>query len=200
MWWFNKGKYFSLIFWQVVILMAMFPLLASCGYRFVSMDVQGPTRDVSPTESFHSIAIPISRANSTFPGIEADFATAFREEFVSRSGLRLVSQEDADVVLEAQIAQISTTPSAYSVKEFTVGALMTKYETTSKRTLVVRLKARLMHKRSGRIIWEDPRMEERGSYRVGADPLVNIHNERKAYVDIARRLARRIFLRSLERF
>ncbi len=200
MWWSSKEKYPGEVFLSYLALLAVLFIHTACGYRFVGMEEQGASRKEPGGAGFHKIAIPISEGDSTFPGLEAAFTTAFREEFASRSGLRLVSKEEADVILEAKISRIKTTPSAYSVEQFNIGGLATEYETTSKRTLMVRLEARLIHKGSGKVIWKDSRIEERSSYPVGKDPLVNIHHERRAYIDIAKRLARRIFLKTVERF
>ncbi len=185
---------------RVLTWIVFLAVLLGCGYRFSPIGGSASPEGGGIGRQFHTIAIPMLKSSTTFPGLEADFTTAFREEFISRSGLELVPEKDADVVLEARITRITAAPSAYSVEEFTLGNLKAEYETTSRRTLKVRLWARLIHRGSGRVIWEEARMEERGTYQVGSDPLLNLHNERQAYLDIGRRLARRVFLKTVERF
>jgi len=64
----------------------------------------------------------------------------------------------------------------------------------------VRLEIQLVDRRQGKIIWREPAMEEQVSYFVSADPLESRYSERQALERIADRLAKRIYLRTMERF
>ena len=50
------------------------------------------------------------------------------------------------------------------------------------------------------IMQHEKEMEEDASYIVGTDPLANQYNQKQALQKIARRLAKRIYLKTMERF
>jgi hypothetical protein len=53
---------------------------------------------------------------------------------------------------------------------------------------------------TGKVIWREESMVTQASFDMGTDPLVNQYNERLALERIARRLAQRIYMRTMERF
>jgi hypothetical protein len=55
-------------------------------------------------------------------------------------------------------------------------------------------------RRTGKVIWRNENMEEKESYVVDRDPLVARFNKKNALETIAERLAKRIFLQTMERF
>ena len=62
------------------------------------------------------------------------------------------------------------------------------------------LDIKLMDQSKGHVIWSEANMEEKGRFKIGTDPLVNRFNQRQALERIARRLAKRIYLKTMERF
>jgi hypothetical protein len=173
--------------WSGALLFAFLVLLGSCGYKVrpvgqpVGIDIE-------------SLAIPMMESTSSLAGFEGDFTKLIRQEFVSHSRVPLVSREEAQMVLLGRVHIIKTEPLGYSL------AVSKDYPVTSSRWLIMRLEARLVDRRSGKIIWTEKNLEEKSSFQVGADPLVNQYNERQALEENAGRLAKRLYLRTMERF
>ena len=88
----------------------------------------------------------------------------------------------------------------YDLQQQIVGQDLTTHEVTSNRRMIIRLDMRLIDKSSGNIIWHDRDMEEKAIYAVENDPLVNRFNQQQALQRIARQMAKRIFLKTMERF
>jgi hypothetical protein len=162
-------------------------VLGGCGYKVrpvgqpVGIDIE-------------SLAIPMVESTSSLPGFEGDFTRMIRQEFVSNSRVPLVSREEAQMVLLGRVNIIKTEPLGYSL------AVSKDYPVTSSRWLIMRLEARLVDRRTGKIIWTEKDLEERSSFQVGSDPLVNRYNERQAIEENATRLAKRLYLKTMERF
>ena len=147
-----------------------------------------------------SIAIPMIESTSSNIGFEADFTRIIREEFISHVKVPLVSVEEAQAVLTGRIYDIRTEPLSYELEQQTVDGVVTTFEVTKSRRLKVKLDMRLADRRTGKVIWHDRAMEEKASFAVDEDPLVTQYNQQQALESIARRLAKRIFLKSVERF
>ena len=103
-------------------------------------------------------------------------------------------------MLIGKIQDIRTDPLTYRSQDFTVGGYTSTYEVTRSRKLRVRLDVQLVDKRQGTVIWREAAMEEQASYAVSGDPLEVRYSERQALEKIAGRLAKRIYLRTMERF
>jgi hypothetical protein len=164
-----------------------------CGYSFRS------TSEPIGTE-IKSIAIPLMESTSTFIGFEAEVTRIIRQEFASHAKIPLASREKAEVVLIGKIYQIETEPLSYNIEQTIVQGQETTYEVTDRRRLKVRLHAKLIDNKSGKIIWEDNEMEENAAYDVVADPLNNRYNQKRAIQIISKRLAEKIYMKTLERF
>ena len=95
---------------------------------------------------------------------------------------------------------ISAQPLTYNTQQQEVGDRTVTYETTSSRRLKIRLDVSLLDRDSGKIIWSDNSMEEEARFEVGFDPLVNRYNQKQALLIIARKLAKRVYLKTMERF
>jgi len=162
-------------------------LFVRCGYK-----VQPFGRPVGI--EIESLAIPVMESTSSMPGFEGDFTRMIRQEFVSHSMVPLVSREEAAMVLLGRVHTIKTDPLGYSL------SVSSDYPVTSSRWLTMRLDAKLVDRRTGKTIWTENNLEEQTSFQVGNDPLVNRDNERKALEENARRLAKRIYLKTMERF
>ncbi len=164
-----------------------------CGYQF-------RTTGEPVGLKIRSLAIPLMASTSSSLGFEGFFTKAIRDEFVSHSKVLLISKEKAEAVLLGQVVEIRTEPLTYSLTQSTVEGKVTTYELTDKRRLRIKLSVSLVEGSSGKIIWADKDLEEKGTFSVGTDPLVNRFNERKAIQEIARSLARRLYLKTMERF
>jgi len=168
-------------------------LLAGCGYHIRA--------DGEPVGiQLESLAIPMFSSSSSEIGFEADFTKVIRQEFISHGRVPLVPEEKAQAVLIGKIQDIRADPLTYRSQDFTVGGYTSTYEVTKSRKLRVRLEVQLVDRRQGKVIWRETAMEEQASYSISADPLEMRYSERQALEKIAGRLAKRIYLRTMERF
>jgi len=175
-------------------LLALFSLwLAGCGY---SLRADGEPVGIQ----LESLAIPMFSSTSSEIGFEADFTKVIRQEFISHGRVPLVPEEKAQAVLIGKIQDIRADPLTYRSQDYTVGGYTSTYEVTKSRRLRVRLEVQLVDRRQGKVIWREAAMEEQASYSVSADPLEMRYSERQALEKIAGRLAKRIYLRTMERF
>jgi hypothetical protein len=62
------------------------------------------------------------------------------------------------------------------------------------------LDVKLVDKRKGQVIWQEQRMTEYARFAVDTDPLVTRFNQKKAVANIAGQIAKRIYLKTMERF
>jgi len=164
-----------------------------CGYHFRAT---GEPLGVS----IQSLAIPLMTSTSSERGFEADFTRVIREEFISHGKILLVPEEKAEVVLIGRVYEIRTEPLSYSYQEQNVKGHTTTYEETAKRRLRVRLDVSLVDRASGKVIWQDKAMEAKAGYEVGGDPLANRYHQQQALERIAGSLAKRIYMKTMERF
>jgi hypothetical protein len=168
-------------------------LAAGCGYHF------RPTGKPIGLQ-IDSLAIPLMESTSSSLGFEGDFTRVIREEFASHSKFPLVSREKASTVLIGKVTDIKTDPYTYNLTQTVVAGEETNYSTTSARWLYIKLDVKLVDRKTGEVIWHDKKMEEKTTFAVGTDPLANRYNEKRAVQVIARTLAERIYLKTMERF
>ncbi len=177
----------------IVICWALLGLLAGCGYK-----LHGTGEAIGV--KIDTLAIPLIQSPSSSPGFESTFTGMIREEFASHSKVPLVAKQDASVVLVGRVRSIKTEPYTYRIQDTKVGGETAAYEVTNARWLKLTLEAKLLEKDTGKVIWEERAMREKATYQVGSDPLINRYNEKNALREIARNLARRIYLKTMERF
>jgi len=185
-------KYWHLLILGMIVLLPGF-FLTGCGY---SIRASGDPMGVK----MESMAIPMIESTSSELGFEADFTRVIREEFIRNSKVPLVPREDAQIVLRGRVYDIKTEPVSYKLDEKTMNGAVTTYAETRTRMLWVKVDMRLEDQRTGEVIWRNENMEEKTSYVVDRDPLVTRFNKKNALETIAERLAKRIFLQSMERF
>jgi hypothetical protein len=174
-------------------LCSMLFLLSACGYHLrPSGEPVGGSID--------SLAIPMMTSTSSVVGFESDFTRIVRDEFISHAKVPLTAQEEARYVLVGHIHDIRTDPQSYSYQQQQVRGYDTTFAETNRRRLRLILSVSMVEKSTGKVIWTEQSMETRGSYDVGVDPLVNQYNQRLALEKVARRLAQRIYMRTMERF
>ena len=178
----------------VLYLIGLYLLVVpSCGYHFRPAAEPGGT-------NIQSLAIPLIESTASSRALEGDFTRIVRKEFISHSKIPLVSVEKAKTVLKGRIYQIRTEPLSYTLEKTVVQGQVTTYEVTNARRLKITMEARLIERDTGKIIWMEDAMEEIATFEVGSDPLVNRDNQREALQEIAARLAKRIYLKTIERF
>lgn len=180
-------------FIKVVLILAFCSLAFGCGYHF---------RSVGSPLAVHleSIAIPPFSSSSSHAGIEDDFTTAVRQEFISHSKVRLLEEKSAQAILRGRLYSVTTEPLTYTVTQQSIHGFLSTDKVTSARILRVRLEISLTDTATQEIIWQDGNLTERASFQVTSDPLTTQHNQRLAFRSIARDLAARIYSRTMERF
>jgi len=166
---------------------------AGCGYQFRA---QGEPSGIR----IESLSIPLFTSTSSEVGFEADFTGVIRDEFISHAGVPLVPEGKAEKVIVGRIHDVRTDPLTYGSTNFTVSGQPAIFDVTRSRNLRVILDVRLVDKRQGVVIWHDPNMTESVSFTVDPDPLVTRHNQKTALESIARRMAKKIYQRTMERF
>ena len=127
-------------------------------------------------------------------------STAVRQEFLTRSKVRLVEEKSAQAVLRGRLYSVTTEPLTYTVTQQSIHGFLSTDKVTSARILRVRLAISLTDTATEEIIWQDANLTERASFQVTSDPLTTQHNQRLALISIARDLAARIYSRTMERF
>jgi len=168
-------------------------LLMGCGYHFRA--------DGEPVGiQLESLAIPLFSSTSSEIGFEADFTKVIRQEFISQGRVPLVPEEKAQAALVGKIQEIREDPLTYRSQDVLVGGQASTYTVTRSRKLRVRLDVQLVDRRQGKVIWREAAMEEQTSYFISGDPLEMRYSEQQALEKIAGRLAKRIYLRTMERF
>jgi PBP1b-binding outer membrane lipoprotein LpoB len=150
--------------------------------------------------SLDSLAIPMIESTSSDIGFEASFTKIVRDKFVSQGKVNLVTMAQAQAVLSGRVYEIRTVPLSYRTEQQTVSGVARTFEETKSRRLILKLDMRLTDTQTGKVIWHEKRMEEMAIFEVSEDPLVTQFNQRLALELIARELANRIFLKTMERF
>jgi hypothetical protein len=186
------SKYCSFFVLGMVMLLPGF-LITGCGY---SIRTSGDPMGIK----MESMAIPMIESTSSDLGFEADFTRVIREEFIRNSRVPLVSEEEAQTVLSGRIYDIRTEPVNYNLSEYPINGGVTRYTETRTRMLRVKVDMRFEDRGTGEVLWRNENMEEKTSYVVDRDPLITRFNKKNALETIAERLAKRIFLQTMERF
>jgi hypothetical protein len=88
----------------------------------------------------------------------------------------------------------------YDITEQAASGRTVSFETTSSRSLKIKLDVKLVDNSTGKIIWHESEMVEESRFDVGADPLSNRYNQQQALEEIAGLIAKKIYLRTLDRF
>jgi len=177
-----------------LILFTMFA--AGCGYRISSPG--GPVDPAVPGIS--GLAISLVESPSSNLGFEAEFTRILRKEFISYSGMPLMSERDAPYVLECRVKKISTRPRRYrSTRTLLQGEEYVSWRTAARR-MSVDLDARLVERATGNVIWHDDSMVETADWDLGADPLADRDAQRGAVRRLAERVAAKLYSRTVDRF
>lgn len=178
------------IFWAACLCLAV---IAGCGYHFKA------TGDMRVVQ-YQSLAVPLMESSSSSLGFEGEFTRVVREELASHTKVPLVAKDEAEALLSGRIYEIKSDPLSYDIIQSNVQGKIVSYEITSSRRMKIKLDARLVDMKTGTIIWADHAMEEKATFEVSDDPMFTRYNQRKAIREMARRLAKRIYLKTFERF
>ena len=184
-------RFFS--FFPAVIIYLIGWLVAGCGYH---LKTAGEPVGIK----IQSLAIPLMTSTSSNIGFEPDFTRIIREEFISHAKVPLLPRESAEMILTGRIYDINTEPLSYDYTQQNIEGHSTTYGVTNRRRLKIKLDAKLTDRTNGKVVWRAKALEEKAGFTVGTDPLANRYNQRQALEKIARRLAKRIYLRTMERF
>jgi hypothetical protein len=184
--------------WQITffcwaVLLASWCIAPGCGYQF------RPTGEPVGI-AIESLAIPMFRSTSVEKGFEAEFTRVLREEFASHGKVPLVSEDKARFLLTGRVYDIWTDPVSYSYQRQTIRGHTSTYDETDARRLRLRVEVSLVERDTGRVVWQEKAMETRTSYAMSSDPLETRYEEQLALEKIARRLAKRIYMMTMERF
>ncbi|MBW1668716.1 MAG: hypothetical protein JRI79_12630 [Deltaproteobacteria bacterium] len=168
-------------------------LVSACGY---SLKASGEPVGIE----LQSLAIPLAKSTSSHLGFESTFTRIIREEFISHARVPLVSESRAQAVLLASIHDIHTDVLGYESRQQNVGGRTVTYAVTNRCQLRVRLSVKLVDRRKGKVIWQEDAMEDKASFAVSEDPLATRYYRDQALMVVARRLAKRIYMKTMERF
>lgn len=176
-----------------VISVILLSVCYSCGYGFRA---KGEPIGIA----IDSLAIPLFESTSTERGFEAEFTEAIRDEFITHAKVRIVSAEQAGTILKGRISLIATQPMSYNTVRQSVGDRVVSYEADGTRKMIVKLDITMTDKATGKIIWHDTSMEEETDFKISGDPLQDRYSKDQAIKNIARLMAKRIYLNTMERF
>mgnify|MGYP006306857893 CR=1 FL=1 len=177
----------------VLLALAVCATLAGCGYR-----VRADGRPVGL--EIESLAIPLMTSTSSRIAFEPDFTEVIRDEFISHANVPVLPRERAQMVLIGHVRNIQTDPLTYDLDPKTVRGHDVTYAVTDSRRLRVELDARLVDRATGKTVWRDNGLSDEARFEVSADPLRTRFNQREALRRVAGRLAKRVYLKTMERF
>jgi hypothetical protein len=178
---------------QLLLVLAVLGTLAGCGYRFKA--------DGRPVGlAVESLAVPLMTSTSSSIAFEPDFTQVIREEFISHADVPILPRESAQLVLIGHVRNIQTEPLTYALDSRTIRGRHVTYAETDSRRLRVQLDAKLVDRATGKTVWEDKGLEDQARFEVSPDPLRTRYNQREALRRIAARLAKRVYLKTMERF
>jgi Lipopolysaccharide-assembly len=120
---------------------ALLVLLAACGYHLAG------TANVPATA--HTISVRPFRNHTRENGLEVKLHRALEDEVRRRGALRLVDEEEGDVVLSGDIRRFATLPVAFSATDEAV-----QYQG------IIRVGFRLVERASGRVLHETKLLQE----------------------------------------
>lgn len=130
----------------------LFAALLGCGYHFVGGGSALP-------EGIKKVGIPLA-INRTFePGIEDVLTKALVEEFKNDGRLKVVPNEEADLILYSEIVSFQTLPLSFEKD------LVTAYR------VIMKVDFKLEDKKDKKVIWTEKGMEStlKADYRPTSD-------------------------------
>jgi hypothetical protein len=175
---------------------ALVVFAAGCGYRISS---SGAPAGVA-VAGISGLAVSLVESPSSKLGFEGDFTRILRKEFISYSGVPLMSESEAPYVLECRVREIRTRPRRYKSTRSALRGDEHIYWRTSARRLSVDIDARLIEQATGKEIWRDDSIVETADWNLGTDPLAERDAQRAALRRLAERVAAKLYSRTVDRF
>ncbi len=152
-----------------------------CGYHFVG-------KGKLPGE-IGSIAIAPFKNQTDEPHLGKIMEEAFRAELISRRGIKVVEEGSAEAILKGKITSLRFASLAYDAegraREYRVSVF---------------LDFQLVRKKDQKVLWEVRRLTERKEFQVRGDIALDEGRKEEALREIARDLAREVYLRMTEGF
>jgi outer membrane lipopolysaccharide assembly protein LptE/RlpB len=137
-----------------------------------------------------TVSVPVFVNKTTEPGVEDFITRAVVEAFTTNSGLRVVSPERADAILEGEIVGYQLQPLAYNQ-----AANVQQYR------LIVTLNLRFRDVREGKPLLEEKGVQEKADFQSASSVAANIAVERgPALQQAATDIGRAIVNLAVERF
>jgi len=159
-------------------------LVVGCGYSLVG------TGNYLPKE-IRTVQIPGFENRTTRVELEQRVTQAIANEMVSRSGLRIVSEEkSADTILRGVIESFGISPI-----DFNEQGRATRYQVTVNASISF-----LDHRNENAVIWENRHYNFTESYAVDPNSLDTFDQETQAIQDIAERFAESVVSNLVEGF
>ncbi len=180
-------------FKALAVIFLIYSMNYGCGYRF-------RTTGEPMNNGFKSISIPIVESTSTTMGFESEFTSAIRDEFISYSKLPILPEDSADIIILCRIYEINEEPIAYRLTRYDVKGTEITHEVTRSKRMSIKMDVKVKERETGRLLWHEKAMMDRAIYLVDDDPLVTRFNRKTAIKEIAERISKRIYLRTMERF
>ena len=166
---------------------------AGCGYK--------PSGSAVPDRmDISGLALSIVGSTSSSLGFEAEFTRTIRQEFISFSGIPLMTEADAPYILECNVREINTRPVRYTSKKSIIQGRESVFWRTAARELSIVVEARLIERATGNVLWHDSSIVENSTWNLRADPLADREAERVAVRKIAERIASQLYSRTAARF
>jgi hypothetical protein len=187
-----NSRLLSFIFMAVLMPISMVQF-AGCGYT-----IRADGRPVGI--QIRSLAVPLITSTSSNIAFESDFTRAIRQEFISHGNVPILPKEEAQMVLIGHVKNIETESLTFDLDQRRIAGNSVTYSQTNSRRLKVELEMKLVDRNTGKIIWEDSDLMDEARFDVSTDPLSTRYSQRQALSKIAGRLAKRIYLKSMERF
>ncbi|MGD8387782.1 MAG: LPS assembly lipoprotein LptE [Desulfobacteraceae bacterium] len=176
------------VFVSAVLLQA-----AGCGYQ-----IRADGRPVGIR--VESLAIPLVTSTSSNIAFESDFTRMLREEFISHARVPIRSREEAHMILVGHVRDIESDSLTFELDQRQVHGEAVTYAQTDSRRLTVVLEAKLIDRSTGETVWQDEELRDEARFEVSVDPLTTRYSQRQALRKIAARLAKRVYMKSMERF
>ncbi len=177
----------------VLLLLTVSGLLTACGYQF-----RADGRPVGI--KIESLAVPLMTSTSSRLAFEPDFTRVIRDAFISHADVPIRPRERAHMVLVGHVRNIQTDPLTYDMDSRTFHGHDVTYTRTNSRRLRVELDVRLVNRHTGETVWQEASLTDEARFEVSTDPLRTRHSQREALGKIANRLAKRVYLKTMERF
>jgi outer membrane lipopolysaccharide assembly protein LptE/RlpB len=178
----RRSAQVSSIFLALAFLIS--PLVAGCGYHVAGHDSNLP-------ESWHEIAIPAFRNDTSQYRIEQIFTESVIREFLERSKYR-ITQDSAsgDAVLRGEVVSIDTTPLLFDA---TTGEVRTMLVT-------VHAKVDLIDNKSEKTVYSNKDIVFRQEYQLSTDVQAFFNEQSPALRRMARDFAAQVVSGVLDSF